>query len=455
MGSMGIRNLFNGLIFSTALSILLPVLATDPPTNPDTDSDGLTDLEETAPGEFEVITNEVTWPEAKALAASRGGYLATITSSAEWDRLVPLLIASGVQNFWLGASDEQVEGEWRWVTGEPFSFNLWDFGEPNNCCGGEHFLAVTTNFWNDAGARANSGSRAAYVIEWGLNSDPTKVDTDGDGLYDFAEVKVHHTFPYLSDSDGDGLNDLDEVATHQFEVMPGEVTWLEAKAAALARGGYLATVTSAQEWDELQSVLMASGQLNFWLGATDERSEGAWRWVTGEPFTFSLWNSGEPNNCCGGEHFLAVTPAFWNDAGNRTSPDSRASYVVERGLNSDPTKADTDGDGLSDYAEVKTHHTFPYLADSDEDLFSDAAEVAAGSNPLNPDSIPPDSLNVFPATEIEFFTAAGTRYQLEATSNFLTWIPVGESIQGTGQIHRQLLSARHGVRLFYRLRKVE
>jgi hypothetical protein len=447
---MGIGSSLHWVIFLVSLFTLTPTIAADP----DTDGDGLSDIEETAPGQFEVITNEVTWLEAKSLAASRGGYLATITSTNEWDRLVPLLIDSGVQNFWLGASDEQVEGEWRWVTGEPFNFALWDVLEPNNCCGGEHFLAVTTNFWNDAGTRSNSESRAAYVIEWGLNSDPTKVDTDGDGLYDFAEVKVHHTFPYLPDSDGDGLNDLDEVATHQFEVITNEVTWLEAKAAATAQGGYLATITSTNEWEELVPLLTASGTPNFWLGATDEKLEGDWRWVSGEPFTFNLWNFGEPNNCCGGEHFLAITPAFWNDAGSRTNPDSRASYVIERGLNSDPTQSDTDGDGLNDFDEARVHHTFPYLADSDEDLFSDAAEVAAGSNPLAPDSIPADVLNVFPATEIEFFTAAGVRYQLEATSNLLTWIPVGDVIQGNGQIYRQLIAARHGVRLFYRLQKI-
>ena len=104
---------------------------------------------------------------------------------------------------------------------------------------------------------------------------------------------------------------------------------------------------------------------------------------------------------------------------------------------------------------MKTHRTFPYLADSDEDQFSDATEIAATSNPLNPNSIPSNFINIYPAIEIEFFTAAGTRYQLEATSNLLNWLPVGDPIQGTGQIHRQFLSARHGVRLFYRMQKLQ
>ena len=256
------------------------------------------------------------------------------------------------------------------------------------------------------------------------------------------------------DTDGDGLTDAEETAPTQFEVITNEVTWLQARADATSRGAYLATITSAEEWTNAVAVMTASGKENFWLGASDERSEGNWSWVTGEPFTFALWNVGEPNNCCGGENFLAVTTTFWNDAGSRTNPDSRAAYVIERGVYSDPTKADTDGDGLNDYDEVKTHRTFPFLRDSDEDQFTDATEIAAGSNPLSADSIPPDHLNIFPATEIEFYTASGTHYQLEVTSNFLTWIPVGDPIQGNGQLHRQFLSARPGVRLFYRVQKV-
>jgi hypothetical protein len=43
---------------------------------------------------------------------------------------------------------------------------------------------------------------------------------------------------------------------------------------------------------------------------------------------------------------------------------------------------DTDGDGLSDYDEIKIYHTSPYLEDTDSDGINDSAEIAQGSNPL-------------------------------------------------------------------------
>ena len=45
---------------------------------------------------------------------------------------------------------------------------------------------------------------------------------------------------------------------------------------------------------------------------------------------------------------------------------------------------DTDGDGLSDYAELNAYATSPYLADSDGDDISDADEIRNGTDPNCP-----------------------------------------------------------------------
>jgi hypothetical protein len=50
--------------------------------------------------------------------------------------------------------------------------------------------------------------------------------------------------------------------------------------------------------------------------------------------------------------------------------------------NSDPTKLDTDSDGLSDGDEIRIHNTSVNNADTDGDGFSDGEEVASRSDPL-------------------------------------------------------------------------
>ena len=54
----------------------------------------------------------------------------------------------------------------------------------------------------------------------------------------------------------------------------------------------------------------------------------------------------------------------------------------------DPTRADSDGDGLIDFLEVNTYHSNPNDADSDDDGFSDYDEVLYGGNPTDSTVLP-------------------------------------------------------------------
>jgi len=59
-------------------------------------------------------------------------------------------------------------------------------------------------------------------------------------------------------------------------------------------------------------------------------------------------------------------------------------YVSTTDTGSNPKKADSDNDGLTDAQEVNRVHHGPNKPDTDGDGFSDAAEIADGSNPLDP-----------------------------------------------------------------------
>lgn len=53
----------------------------------------------------------------------------------------------------------------------------------------------------------------------------------------------------------------------------------------------------------------------------------------------------------------------------------------EKKAGTDPLKADTDADGLTDRQEVVVYHTNPLNADTDNDGVKDGDEVRAGTNP--------------------------------------------------------------------------
>jgi len=116
----------------------------------------------------------------------------------------------------------------------------------------------------------------------------------------------------------------------------------DANAAAEAAGGYLATISDA---GENEFVGVAAFYITAWIGFTDLDDEGNFRWVTGEPVTFINWSDGEPNNCCGGEHWT-TTNWGWNENGPAWNDEHDVCYgfVMEVG--------DDDCDGVPNICDV-------------------------------------------------------------------------------------------------------
>lgn len=103
--------------------------------------------------EYILYKKLMTWNDARDWCKNQGGNLVTITSSGEQNAVESLM--SKVSNrIWLGASDAESEGNWKWVTGEIFNYSNWGSGEPNNnpaSYGGyENFMELSaTGTWND------------------------------------------------------------------------------------------------------------------------------------------------------------------------------------------------------------------------------------------------------------------------------------------------------------------
>ena len=114
-----------------------------------------------------------TWADAKAYCESLGGHLATITSKEENDYVYNLLTQSEYDSAYFGLSDSEQEGVWKWVTGEPFTYNNWHTGEPNSHYSAEDYAMFYWQFpdgtWNDGdfGGRTDRGG-TVFICEWDL-----------------------------------------------------------------------------------------------------------------------------------------------------------------------------------------------------------------------------------------------------------------------------------------------
>lgn len=137
---------------------------------------------------YKFISGDIGGSAARTAATSQtaygvSGYLATITSQAENDFVAARLQGDG----WIGASDESVEGDWRWVTGPESStlfwrgvdngsaqggnYANWSNGEPNDYGAGEDCVQfyISNNKWNDYPCVGSN--LPGYVAEFGTSGD--------------------------------------------------------------------------------------------------------------------------------------------------------------------------------------------------------------------------------------------------------------------------------------------
>ena len=147
-----------------------------------------------------VPSQAIPWTAAKAIAEGMNylglqGYLATITSAAEAQLCGELSPGTG----WIGGSDAQNEGVWKWVTGPEEGtvfwnggingsapagmYSNWNNGEPNNSNNNEDYAHITdpsvgfAGSWNDL-PNSTSGQPPQYtatgfVVEYGgMPGDP-------------------------------------------------------------------------------------------------------------------------------------------------------------------------------------------------------------------------------------------------------------------------------------------
>ena len=214
------------------------------------------------------LAGSATAAEFESCASS---HLVTVTSQEEQDALYGFF-GLELHDKWFGGFQDAgvvpADAGWKWITGEPWSYTNWRAGEPNDDSGTaseQYLIGLNDGTWNDT--QFILGWTKGYVVEY-------------EGVITYF-------------------------AGHYYDVVSEPLDWSGAMAAADASVlegcsyAHLATITSQEEQDAIHEGL--GNDIAFsWLGAHQDE-EGAWQWVTDEPWGYTNWQPGEPRRLAGRE----------------------------------------------------------------------------------------------------------------------------------------------------------
>jgi len=178
----------------------------------------------------------------------------------------------------------------------------------------------------------NSVSGAtSYTLYWdnvsGIDSSDTAITSITNDNYTHSNMDNGSTYNYkVAAVNSSGTGTLSSVASallsaniqgsknysaHTYALTNSKMTWANAKAAAAALGGYLATInTKAENTFLTNEFYIAYNNANMWHGANDIATEGTWVWDNGT----TSGDSGSTDNLCGTGCDGTANPKVYSNA---------------------------------------------------------------------------------------------------------------------------------------------
>ena len=114
---------------------------------------------------------------------------------------------------------------------------------------------------------------------------------------------------------------------HTYEAVRADVGWNQAKQEAASRGGYLVTIDSEDELNQVIALAEEAGFDRIWIGA--HRVDGNLVWESGEDVTFYRWDEGEPSFTDKGDGTAEDYLMLWQRGGIWCYNDSRENPLTD------------------------------------------------------------------------------------------------------------------------------
>ncbi|XP_074546917.1 uncharacterized protein LOC141805663 [Halichoeres trimaculatus] len=286
-----------------------------------------------------VVSNNnmlTTWHDAFTKCSDMGARLLIINSQEEQffiNGRLPDFHQVDIPDIWLGLSDKDQDGHFRWVDKTDITFSNYGSGWPQNTVGvwdcGQIFTGNYEGKWETTSCFKTLG----YICEMtgGQNPKPT------------AHPDFHCDSGYLLYGD----------FCYQFETETVR-NWQDAEAHCVGEEAHLASIHSAEEL----SFIVAHMPGDAWIGMNDISVENTFVYSDGTPTDFFLWGHNQPDNWQNNEDCVHIRGATHTEAGkfNDDFCTSTKEFICKKAKGAGPPpQPPTSGPGWN----VKCGHWMP------------------------------------------------------------------------------------------------
>uniref|UniRef100_A0A8B9RWH5 Macrophage mannose receptor 1 n=1 Tax=Accipiter nisus TaxID=211598 RepID=A0A8B9RWH5_9AVES len=244
----------------------------------------------------------LTFSEANKTCEQSKAYLATVESRNEQAFLISLTGLRSEKYFWIGLSDTEERGSFRWTSGETPLFTHWNTAMPGKKQGCVAMgTGVAAGLWDVVSCEKT----ANYLCKQQAAGVPSSA----------PPVRILAS-PCAEGWDGAFQAD----SCFKFFVREGnqKKSWFEAEEFCREIGGNLVTINTREDQILLWQLASDKGLHTqaFWIGLFLLNPDEGFAWIDGSPVIYENWDEDEPNNHEELEHcvmFNRSPQMRWND----------------------------------------------------------------------------------------------------------------------------------------------
>ncbi|NXA27781.1 MRC1 protein, partial [Ibidorhyncha struthersii] len=211
------------------------------------------------------------WKDALTSCKKQDGDLASVHNIAEHSFLVSQLGYKPTEELWLGLNDLKAHFYFEWSDGTPVTFTKWQRRHPTYTNGLENCVVMKgqDGYW----AIDVCDKQLGYICKKKPSSQTSEKKT-------IEDPGCHKGWK--------------KYGFHCYLVGSALLTFSEANKTCERSKAYLATVESRNEQAFLISLTGLRSEKYFWIGLSNTKEQGSFRWTSGETPLFTHWNTAMP-----------------------------------------------------------------------------------------------------------------------------------------------------------------